>query len=239
MLRLISGSVPVSPAVTRAEQIAILDAAEHEGMGVAIFLVHATGMRLSELLGQRWSDVDLDSGLLRLSEQLDPLGPDLRRCWQCQKQAQQDKDRNRDLREQRHAGLGVARPVDAASGAQLPRVMTAVSRRGTATHHVPHRPPERRDDLHRQLDSAVAVRGPQHCDVLSDVRARSRGARSFASCAVRTPDLLIRGVSASMRRRCDLRLCAATARADSWPSRVCRGPSAAQILPGDNPSNPS
>jgi integrase len=63
---------------TRAEQAAILDAAEHEQMGVAVFLVHATGMRLSELLGQRWSDVDLDNGLLRLSKQLDPLGPDLK-----------------------------------------------------------------------------------------------------------------------------------------------------------------
>jgi integrase len=43
---------------TRAEQAAILDAAEHERMGVAIFLVHATGTRLSELLGnagQTWT----------------------------------------------------------------------------------------------------------------------------------------------------------------------------------------
>ena len=63
---------------TRAEQIAILDAAERERMGVAIFLVHATGMRLSELLGQRWSDVDLDNGLLRLRQQLDPLSPALK-----------------------------------------------------------------------------------------------------------------------------------------------------------------
>jgi integrase len=63
---------------TRAEQIAILDAAEGERLGVAIFLVHATGMRLSELLGQRWADVDLDNGLLRLRHQLDPLGPELK-----------------------------------------------------------------------------------------------------------------------------------------------------------------
>lgn len=63
---------------TQAEQIAILEAAERERAGVAIFLVHATGMRLSELLGQRWADVDLDNGTLRLRHQLDPLGPELK-----------------------------------------------------------------------------------------------------------------------------------------------------------------
>jgi integrase len=63
---------------TRAEQIAILDAAERERLDVAVFLVHTTGMRLSELLGQRWADVDLDNGLLRLRHQLDPLSPELK-----------------------------------------------------------------------------------------------------------------------------------------------------------------
>ena len=63
---------------THAEQTAILDAARDEDLGVAIFLVHATGMRLSEVLGQRWSDVDLDAGLLCLRHQLDSLSPVLK-----------------------------------------------------------------------------------------------------------------------------------------------------------------
>jgi integrase len=46
---------------SRDEQVAILDAARDEPMGLAVFLVHATGMRISEALGQRWADLDLDT----------------------------------------------------------------------------------------------------------------------------------------------------------------------------------
>jgi integrase len=35
-------------------------------------------MRVSEALGQRWADLDLDGGLLRVRTQLDPLSSDLK-----------------------------------------------------------------------------------------------------------------------------------------------------------------
>jgi integrase len=63
---------------TRDEQVAILTAARDEPTGLVVFLVHATGMRVSEALGQRWADIDLDRGLLRLRAQLDPLSSELK-----------------------------------------------------------------------------------------------------------------------------------------------------------------
>ena len=54
----------------RDEQAAILAAAEGDRVDIMVVLAHATGLRQSELLGIRWSDVDLDRKLLRFGTQL-------------------------------------------------------------------------------------------------------------------------------------------------------------------------
>lgn len=46
----------------------ILDAAGREPRGALVRLAVLTGLRLSELLGLRWNDLDLDAGLLRVRQ---------------------------------------------------------------------------------------------------------------------------------------------------------------------------
>jgi integrase len=55
---------------TLTEQRAILAAAQLDRFYVVVVLAHATGLRQSELLGIRWQDLDLDSGVLRSRKQL-------------------------------------------------------------------------------------------------------------------------------------------------------------------------
>jgi integrase len=55
---------------TPEEQAAILSAARHERLYALFVTGLATGMRLSELLGLRWSDVDLRSGRVHVRNQL-------------------------------------------------------------------------------------------------------------------------------------------------------------------------
>jgi len=55
---------------TPAEQAAILDAARSDPLHVMVVLAQATGLRQSELLGLRWSGVDLEGRVLRVDKQL-------------------------------------------------------------------------------------------------------------------------------------------------------------------------
>jgi integrase len=54
---------------TADEQRRILQAARSDRLYVMVVLAHATGLRQSELLGVRWTDVDLDAGILRFTTQ--------------------------------------------------------------------------------------------------------------------------------------------------------------------------
>ena len=53
-----------------AEAQRFLAAAAAHRLGPAFHLAVATGLRRGELLGLRWSDVDLDAGRLRVAQQL-------------------------------------------------------------------------------------------------------------------------------------------------------------------------
>ena len=54
---------------TPDEQRRILDAARDDRLHVMVVLAHATGLRQSELLGVRWTDLDLDNRILRFTTQ--------------------------------------------------------------------------------------------------------------------------------------------------------------------------
>jgi integrase len=54
---------------TPDEQRRILDAARRDRLYVMVVLAHATGLRQSELLGVRWTDLDLDARVLRFATQ--------------------------------------------------------------------------------------------------------------------------------------------------------------------------
>jgi integrase len=58
----------------RAEQRAILAAARGDRLYLMVVLAYATGLRQSELLGMRWSDLDLDAGWLRVRQQMGRKG---------------------------------------------------------------------------------------------------------------------------------------------------------------------
>jgi len=59
---------------TLEEQTAILAAAQHERLYPLFVTALATGMRLSELLGLRWADVDLRAGRVHVRNQLSKTG---------------------------------------------------------------------------------------------------------------------------------------------------------------------
>jgi len=63
-------SAPEKRPFTVAEQVAILRAARGDRLYVLVVLAQATGLRQSELLGVRWSAIDLDGGRLRMRKQL-------------------------------------------------------------------------------------------------------------------------------------------------------------------------
>jgi integrase len=70
---LVDGVTPKRPErqpFTADEQRAILEAARSYRLYAVVVLAHATGLRQSELLGLRWSDLDLDGGWLHLRRQL-------------------------------------------------------------------------------------------------------------------------------------------------------------------------
>lgn len=61
---------PEPEPFTADEQGAILDAARGDRLYLMVVLAYATGLRQSEVLGVRWSDLDLDAGWLRVRQQM-------------------------------------------------------------------------------------------------------------------------------------------------------------------------
>lgn len=55
---------PDPPSVAQAARITNAAWAQDESWGTLVWLVMVTGMRRAELLALRWSDVDLDAGML-------------------------------------------------------------------------------------------------------------------------------------------------------------------------------
>lgn len=59
--------------LSRAETHVLLDVVRADRLGALYVLAVATGMRQSELLGLRWSDIDFDAGVVRVRVQLKRL----------------------------------------------------------------------------------------------------------------------------------------------------------------------
>ena len=67
------GSKPQIEILTRDEQARLVQASYKHRYGVFIRLVLFTGLRLGELLGLRWEDIDFRSGMLKVSRSLNRL----------------------------------------------------------------------------------------------------------------------------------------------------------------------
>lgn len=72
-LNLKRGQKPQIQILTRDEQVLLLRASYEHRYGVFIRLVLATGLRLGELLGLRWSDIDFSSQMLHVRQTLNRL----------------------------------------------------------------------------------------------------------------------------------------------------------------------
>lgn len=72
-LNLPQGQKPQIEILTRDEQAQLMRATYHHRYGVFIRLVLFTGMRIGELLGLRWEDVDTQAGMLHVRRTLNRL----------------------------------------------------------------------------------------------------------------------------------------------------------------------
>ena len=72
-INLPQGSKPQIEILTRDEQASLLRATYRHRYGVFVRLVLFTGIRMGELLGLRWEDIDVQSGLMHIRRTLNRL----------------------------------------------------------------------------------------------------------------------------------------------------------------------